>query len=69
MASTAKSSAPYAAGAHRRRRLCAGSDRSGFSNAGNVVALHPDFLSLQWEARGCAEPVVTGPILEEIRAT
>lgn len=46
-----------------------GSDRSGFSNGGHPVALHPDFVSLQWEARGCAELVVTGPVLQAIRAS
>jgi Hint domain len=38
-------------------------DRSNFVNGDGVVALYPDFASRQWEAKGCAPIVVTGPEL------
>jgi hypothetical protein len=44
------------------------SDRSGFVNGGGAIALHPDFHSQAWEAHGCAPLVVTGPLLDKVRA-
>ncbi len=41
-------------------------DRQSFANA-SVVALHPDFASRIWEARGCAPLVVSGPKLDAVR--
>jgi hypothetical protein len=43
-------------------------DRSSFANGGGAVAMHPVFNGLTWDARGCAELVVTGPVLERVRA-
>ncbi|MGE4048763.1 MAG: Hint domain-containing protein [Acetobacteraceae bacterium] len=43
-------------------------DRASFANAGGVVALHPAFNALTWDARGCAPLVVTGPVLDRVRA-
>jgi Hint domain len=43
-------------------------NRSAFANGGSVVQAHPDFNSLRWEAAGCAPLVVTGEILERVRA-
>jgi hypothetical protein len=42
-------------------------DRSNFANAGDPVALHPDFASRIWDAAGCAPLVVTGPALDAAR--
>ena len=42
-------------------------DRMSFDNGSNTVALHPDFASHTWEARGCAPLVVAGPILAAAR--
>jgi hypothetical protein len=42
-------------------------DRVKFTNGDGVIALHPDFASRQWEAKGCAEIVVTGPELVAAR--
>ncbi len=44
-------------------------DRSNFSNAGGAVRLFPDFTARMWEMAGCAERVMTGPILERVRQT
>jgi len=43
-------------------------NRGAFANGGPVVQAHPDFNSLRWEAAGCAPLVVTGEILEHVRA-
>ena len=43
-------------------------DRSNFSNAGGAVRLIPDFTARMWEMGGCAERVMTGPILERVKA-
>jgi hypothetical protein len=43
-------------------------DRSNFDNGGAVVRMHPDFATRAWEAEGCAEMVVTGAVLEAVRA-
>ncbi|MEJ0019256.1 MAG: Hint domain-containing protein [Acetobacteraceae bacterium] len=43
-------------------------DRSAYANGGGPVALYPDFHSHAWEALGCAPLVVTGPVLEAVRA-
>jgi hypothetical protein len=42
-------------------------DRSNFANAGDPVALHPDFASRIWDAAGCAPLVVAGPALDAAR--
>jgi collagen type I alpha len=42
-------------------------NRSAFSDD-SVIALHPDFASRLWEARGCAPLVVSGPKLAAARA-
>jgi hypothetical protein len=42
-------------------------DRSGFSNGGGVIALHPDFSARSRSSNGCAPVVKTGPILEVVR--
>ncbi|MDR3537962.1 MAG: Hint domain-containing protein [Acetobacteraceae bacterium] len=44
-------------------------DRACFTNAGGVATLHPKFGPLTWEAEGCAPLVVTGPVLDRLRAT
>jgi len=46
----------------------AAADRSVFANHTGPVTLHPDFTSRVWEAEGCAELVVTGPVLDAVRA-
>ena len=43
-------------------------DRGNFDNGGAVVRMHPDFATRVWEAEGCAELVVTGPVLDGVRA-
>jgi hypothetical protein len=43
-------------------------DRANFANAGETVALHPDFASYRWEAGGCAPLVVAGAQLAAVRA-
>jgi hypothetical protein len=43
-------------------------DRRNFANGGGAVALHPVFQRLAWDAQGCAELVVTGPILDRVRS-
>ncbi|HEY1411418.1 MAG TPA: Hint domain-containing protein, partial [Rhodopila sp.] len=42
-------------------------ERSGFSNGGGPIALHPDFATRQWEAFGCAPLVVVGAELDDMR--
>jgi hypothetical protein len=42
--------------------------RGGFDNAGGLVSLHPEFGVRRWEALGCAPFVVTGPLLEAVKA-
>lgn len=42
-------------------------DRSNFANAGDAVALFPDFSIHKWEADGCAELIVNGPRFEAVR--
>ncbi len=42
-------------------------DRSGFSNGGGVITLHPDFSTRTWGTRCCAPLVQSGPILSAIR--
>ena len=41
--------------------------RCNFENGGSLIALHPDFGALRWEAEGCAPLIVTGPKLEAAR--
>jgi hypothetical protein len=43
-------------------------DRSNFENGGPVVRLHPEFAMRSREAAGYAPLVVTGPVLEIVRA-
>lgn len=43
-------------------------DRAAFSNAGQVQQLHPTFSPLMWEALGCAPLVVTGPVVDQVKA-
>lgn len=43
-------------------------DRASFENAGLPITLHPDFSARRWDAEGCAPLVVTGPILDAVRA-
>jgi hypothetical protein len=45
-----------------------GGDRSGFEAGGGAVRLHPDFHPLAWEAEACAPLVVSGPVLDRVRA-
>ena len=52
----------------RAESLLPGSNRSDFTNGGGLVALHPDFGFLRWEARGCAELLVARPVVEEVQA-
>lgn len=42
-------------------------DRAAFTNAGDVVALHPDFGVRQWDAAACAPLIVTGSRLASVR--
>jgi hypothetical protein len=42
-------------------------DRGNFDNGGTVVRMHPDFATRVWEAEGCAELVVTGPVFDTVR--
>jgi hypothetical protein len=47
--------------------------RAFFDNGGGVISLHPAPPAMEtvlrvWEARGCAPLVVTGPVLEGVRA-
>jgi hypothetical protein len=46
----------------------AGADRTVFANHAGVVAMHPDLSSRVWEAEGCAELIVTGTVLDAVRA-
>ena len=41
--------------------------RANFDNGGASLAIHPDFTTRSWEARGCAPLVVAGPHLEALR--
>jgi collagen type I/II/III/V/XI/XXIV/XXVII alpha len=43
-------------------------DRSAFANGGGLAWLHPDFSAHAWEAMGCAPLIVTGPLLDAVRA-
>ena len=43
-------------------------DRANFANGGAIAALFPNFTAAQWEMRGCAPLVVTGPELDAARA-
>ena len=43
-------------------------DRANFANGGGHIALHPDFHSRLWEAKGCAPLVVAGAKLAAVRA-
>jgi hypothetical protein len=43
-------------------------DRSNFENGGPVVRLHPEFTARFQEAAGCAPLVITGPVLDAVRA-
>jgi hypothetical protein len=43
-------------------------DRANFANGSTRVTLHPDFATRAWEARGCADLIVTGPRLQAARA-
>ena len=42
-------------------------DRANFEYGSGMVALHPDFGALRWEAEGCAPLIVTGPKLQAVR--
>jgi uncharacterized cupin superfamily protein len=42
-------------------------NRAAFANGGAIAHLHPDFSEHMWEAKACAELVVTGPRLEAVR--
>ncbi len=42
-------------------------NRAMFAGQG-VLALHPDFTAQAWEAQGCAPLVVTGPVVDRLRA-
>jgi Hint domain len=42
-------------------------DRMNFANGDAPIRLHADFSSREWEARGCAPLVVSGPRLDAIR--
>jgi len=42
-------------------------EHANFANGDGPVALHADFASRVWEAKGCAPPVVTGGKLDEVR--
>jgi hypothetical protein len=43
-------------------------DRGCFDNGNDAVMLHPAFRTLAWDANGCAPLVVTGPVVEHLRA-
>ncbi len=43
-------------------------NRAAFTSGGAGVQLHPSFVSLRWEAAGCARLVVVGPVLDAVRA-
>jgi hypothetical protein len=53
--------------------LVPGGDGPSFDNGGGPVSLfpdfhRPDFHSLAWEAEGCAQLIVTGPLLDRARS-
>jgi hypothetical protein len=56
----------YAEGVPAESYLDTG-DRSAFHNGGRVLDLHADFASRIWEARGCAELVLTGQRLSAVK--
>jgi hypothetical protein len=39
-------------------------DHSNFEQEGRVLRLHPEFALRLWEAKGCAELVVAGPVVQ-----
>ena len=41
-------------------------DRSTFAN-GPVTAVYPDFAARQWEMKGCAPLISSGPVLDAVR--
>ena len=43
-------------------------NRTDFENAPGATQLHPDFVAWRWEAEACAPLVVSGPILDAVRA-
>jgi hypothetical protein len=43
------------------------SNKSAFASNGNVTALYPDFSVQNWESKGYAPLIVTGPELDAIR--
>ena len=43
-------------------------DRSHFANGTGPVRLHPDFAARTWEGEGCAPLVMTGPLIDALRA-
>jgi hypothetical protein len=48
--------------------LLPGSGRAFFPNGGGPIALYPDQTARDWEMRGCAPLVITGPELAAVRA-
>jgi hypothetical protein len=42
-------------------------DRANFSNGGGSVRLFADFSARMWEMAGCAQLVMTGPALEQVK--
>ncbi len=42
-------------------------NRANFKVDAEVIALHPDFVALSWDALGCAPLVLAGPRLEAAR--
>jgi hypothetical protein len=42
-------------------------NRGDFANGGGSMRLHPDFASVIWDGRRCAELVITGPAFEAVR--
>jgi hypothetical protein len=42
-------------------------NRAAFANGSAAVRLHPHFAAWAWEARGCAELIVTGPRLAAVK--
>ncbi len=43
-------------------------NRGAFANGGGAVALHPDFARSLWQAEGCGELILGGPLLAAARA-
>ncbi len=42
-------------------------NRGGFGNGGGAVSMHADFARATWQAEGCADLVLSGPALAQVR--